>query len=165
MLLKWSLLFLCLFITAPSVTLDEFSKGKQQQHFPKELKKKQLFLGMTLKKFEKKAPKARRLDKESEFKIEYMEAVSDSSITSYSYLFTKDKEPLLYAITIAYKDMSTVRALAESLMGKPNNNEEWRMEPSIIKEDFTMAAWTFGHKLVYGATIINSEWEKGFQSN
>ncbi|AWH72725.1 hypothetical protein DCS32_00615 [Dokdonia sp. Dokd-P16] len=165
MLLKWSLLFLCLFITVPSVTLDEFSKGKQQQHFPKKLKKKQLYLGMTLKKFHKKAPNATRIDTASEFKIEYTEAISDSSITSYSYLFTKDQEPLLYAITIAYKDMSTVRALAESLMGKPKNNEEWRMEPSMIKEDFTMGAWTFGHKLVYGATIINSEWEQGFQSN
>jgi len=165
MLLKWSLLFIFLSLHAPTAPLDAFSKGKQQQFFPKELKKKQVYLGMTLSKFNKKAPKATRTDLESTFNIAYIETVTDQAITSYRYLFTKEKEPLLYAITIAYKDMNTVRSRAEAIMGKPTQNEEWRMESTTIKEDFVMGAWTFGHKLVYGATIVNSEWEKGFPSN
>ena len=165
MFLKWSLLLIYIVLLAPTASLDIYSKGKQQQYFPKELKKKQLYLGMTLAKFNKKAPKATPVEIESAFKIEYIETASDNDITSYRYLFTKDKEPLLYAITIAFDDMNSVRSRAEAIMGKPNHNEEWRMESSKIKEDFMMGAWTFGHKLVYGATITNSEWEKGFESN
>lgn len=155
--------FLLCLLVIPATYIDD-SKGKQQKFFPKELKKKGVYLGMDLKKFQKKAENATQIEGYSEFKIEYVEQVTDAFIQSYSYLFTQSNDPQLYAITIEYISMEGVQSRAHKLMGTPNEYGEWRMQPSEIKEDFTMGAWTFGHKIVYGATLIASEWEEGFQS-
>lgn len=164
MLLKILSFFFCLSIFAPLSSTDIDSRGKQQKYFPKVLKKKGVYLGMSAEKFLKEVPEATLVEGRSEFKIEYIESSQIPGIESYSYLLTQTSEPQLYSITIAYTEMEGVQSHAELLMGAPNYNGEWRMQPSEIKEDFMMGAWTFGHKLVYGATILNSEWEKGFQN-
>lgn len=155
--------FLICSIALPIAAVDD-SKGKQQKFFPKELKKKGIYLGIDLKKFKKKAAKAKQVEGHSEFKIEYLEPIAYGAIESYTYLFTQNENPRLYGITIKYTTMEGVQSRAQSLMGTPNQYGEWRMEASEIKEDFTMGAWTFGHKIVYGATLVDSEWEMGFQS-
>lgn len=156
-------MLLVLTIFLPISAMDD-SKGKQHKYFPKELKKKGVYLGMSLEKFQKKITTATPSEGHSEFTIEYLEPVASDLITSYTYLFTQNNNPQLYAITIAYTEMEGVQSRAEALMGTPNSNGEWRMQPSDIKEDFMMGAWTFGHKLVYGGTVTGSEWEKGFQN-
>lgn len=146
----------------PINTVD-YSKSKQQKFFPKILKKKGIYLGITLEKLKKSNPNATPAPA-SEFKIEYTETSDSPEIVAYNYLFTKTDDPRLYSISISYRVMESVQPLAESLMGKPNYQGEWRKSEKDIKEDFMMGAWTFGHKLVYGATLEGSEWEDGFQN-
>ncbi|RMB63865.1 hypothetical protein EAX61_00310 [Dokdonia sinensis] len=145
----------------PINTVD-YSKSKQQKFFPKILKKKGIYLGMTLEKLKKTNPKATPAQA-SEFKIEYTETSNSPEVVAYTYLLTKTENPQLYSIAIEYRLMESVHPLAETILGKTNHQGEWRMSEKDIKEDFMMGAWTFGHKLVYGATLEGSEWEDGFQ--
>tara|TARA_R110001632_G_scaffold154068_2_gene272135 strand:- start:188 stop:685 length:498 start_codon:yes stop_codon:yes gene_type:complete len=156
--------FLSLGLLLPSNTPEDWSRSKQQKFFPKTLKKKDIYLGMSLEKLQKECPNAIAISQSSEFKIEYTEASQIPGIISYTYLLTKTAEPKLYQIAIHYKEMEGVQARAEALLGKPNHQGEWRMPAKEIKEYFDMGVWTFGHKWVYGATLTNSEWEKGFQN-
>ena len=164
-MLKKLILPIIFLLGLASVTqpMEDFSRSKQQKYFPKELKKKDVYLGMPLEKFRKEAPKASPINTDSEFKIEYTEDVSKGAIVAYHYLLTKETTPRVYKIAIEYKTMEGVQAGAEQLLGAPNYNNEWRLTPKEVKEEFAMGIWTFGHKLVYGATIKNSEWGKGIR--
>lgn len=164
MLTKYFLLicFPILLILPKTEMVD--SRGKQQKFFPKELKNKDVYLGMTLEKFKKERPLAIVDTTISVFKIKYTEPAEITGILSYTYLLTQTDTPQLYSIEIEYDVMDKVRSHAIATMGEPNYNGEWRMERNIVKEDFMMGAWTFGQKLVYGGTVEGSEWEKGFEN-
>lgn len=158
------LLFFSFGFVLPITAPDDWSRSKQQKFFPKTLKKKDIYLGMSLKKLLKESSFAQPIGDHSEFKIEYTEASKITGIVSYSYLLTQTEDPKLYQIAIHYDEMEGVQNRAESLLGKPNYQGEWRMTAKEIKEEFDMGAWTFGHTWVYGATLKDSEWEKGFQN-
>jgi len=164
MLLRFYLLFCFLIATTAIPSAVVVSKGKQQKFFPKELKKKGVYLGMSLEKFEKKITLDQLTKRPSEFNIHFTETIIDSQIISYTYLFTKSNTSKLYSIEIAYNEMDGVRQRAITLLGQPQDNGEWRISQEQIKEDFTMGVWSFGQKIVYGATVAGSEWENGFQS-
>ncbi|GGG31552.1 hypothetical protein GCM10011344_35570 [Dokdonia pacifica] len=161
--LIWLGLFTFLYIPNESSSLT-ISKGKQQQYFPKELKKRGVYLGMPLEKLKRKKKETLTLDTTSAFKIEASEPSTTDTIVSYTYLFTKSERPLLYQIIITYASMEGLHDSAIALLGAPNHNEEWRVDASDIKEDFTMGIWTFGQKWVYSSTLKGSEWEKGFSN-
>lgn len=162
MVYKCWLLLICLSLAVPSSEIAPLSRGKQKKLFPKELKDQNVYLGMTLEKFISKRPAAVEDTVTSVFKITYTEKGSTSDIASYTYLLTQSATPKLYAIEIMYTKMDDVRARALEVMGKPNHKGEWRFPAELIKEDFMMGAWTFGQKIVYGATLIDGEWEQGF---
>ncbi len=158
------LIWIGIFFYFPNDTTIVESKGKQRHYFPKELIKKGVYLGMPLEKLTKKRKEAVPSTINSEFKIEISELSSSSDIISYTYLFTKSEQPLLYQIIITYASMEGVQDRAIALLGNPNYQGEWRIESSIIKEDFTMGIWTFGQKWVFSGTLTGSEWEKGFSN-
>lgn len=156
---------LCPFLyTLNDLSSTAISKGKQHNYFPKELTKKGIYLGMTLDKLKKKCKRIRDINTTSTFKIEVTEPSIIDGTNSYTYLFTKTKHPILYQIIITYISIEGVHEKAVSLLGEPNYQGEWRIDPTSIKEDFTMGIWTFGQKWVFSATLIGSEWEKGFSN-
>lgn len=157
-------LFFSFWVIAPGTMPVEWSRSKQQKFFPKVLKKKDVYLGMSLEKLRKECPNAQPIANNSEFKIEYTEASDIPGIASYTYLLTPTENPKLYQIAIRYKELEGVQARAEMLLGEPNHQGEWRMSGKEIKEEFDMGVWTFGYTWVYGATLKDSEWEKGFQN-
>ncbi len=158
------LLFFSLGLILPSHAPEGWTRSKQQKFFPITLKKKDVYLGMTLERLRKECPDAKPIANISEFKIEFTEVSQIPGIKYYTYLLTKTADPKLYQIAIHYEEMEGVQARAETLLGKPNYQGEWRMPAKEIKEYFDMGVWTFGHKWVYGATLKDSEWEKGFQN-
>lgn len=145
-------------------SIPAVTKGKQHRYFPKELTQKGIYLGMTLKKLSKKNKEALPPDTTSPFKIEVIEPAITEGIESYTYLFTKSEEPLLYQIIIHYASMEGVHDRAVALLGEPNHQGEWRIQSEMIKEDFEMGIWTFGQKWVYSSTLEGGEWEKGFSN-
>ncbi|WP_299683476.1 hypothetical protein [uncultured Dokdonia sp.] len=158
------LLGLCPFLFMLNNASTVASKGKQHNYFPKELAKKGVYLGMSLKKLKKKCKGIQKIDTTSVFKIEAIETSTTDTIVSFTYLFTKSEEPLLYQITITYTSMEGVQDKAVAMLGEPNHQGEWRIQPEMIKEDFTMGIWTFGPKWVISGTLKGSEWEKGFSN-
>ena len=157
---------LCPFLYS-TTTISEtriISKSKQQRYFPKELSKKGIYLGMTLDRFTKKRKGAIPNTTPSEFKIEFSEIATIPNSLSYTYLFTKTEQPLLYEISITYASMEGVHNRAVTLLGDPNHKGEWRIDATTIKEDFTMGIWTFGQKWVFSSTLTGSEWENGFSN-
>lgn len=162
MVTKFWLLLLCLSVSLTTSEITTISRGKQNKFFTKDLKSKDVYLGMTLDKFKKKLPEAIEDTVISVFKIKYTEPSEIQGIESYTYLLTQSDIPKLYAIEIGYTSMDNVREHAVEVMGKPNHKGEWRFPAETIKEDFIMGAWTFGQKIVYGSTLEGGEWESGF---
>ncbi len=161
--LIWCGLFPFMNVTSVLDTIP-ISKGKQQNYFPKELKKKGVYLGMTIEKLHKKCKGAQSPNTTSPYKVEVLEPSETNGILSYTYLFTKTDQPLLYQIIITYESMEGVHDRAISLLGDSNHQGEWRINATTIKEDFTMGIWTFGQKWVFSGTLLGSEWEKGFSN-
>ncbi len=162
LVLIWVGIFSCIY--PHDNTTIVASKGKQHHYFPKELTKKGIYLGMSLDKLTRKRKKATLSNTPSVFKIEVSEPATTSGVSSYTYLFTKTKQPLLYQIIITYTTMEGVHDRAVTLLGNPNHQGEWRIDATMIKEDFTMGIWTFGQKWVFSSTLAGSEWEKGFSN-
>ncbi|MEP0265098.1 hypothetical protein [Dokdonia sp.] len=162
LVLIWIGIFSCIYPLDNTTIVA--SKGKQYRYFPKELTKKGIYLGMSLEKLTRKRKEATRSNTPSAFKIEVSELATTSGISSYTYLFTKTEQPLLYQIIITYTTMEGVHDRAVTLLGNPNHQGEWRVNATTIKEDFTMGIWTFGQKWVFSGTLEGSEWEKGFSN-
>ncbi len=137
------------------------SKGKQKKYFPKIIKEGKVYFGMTEEKFLKKHGQAQQ-ENSTDFRKSYREKFSSGEIEEITYYFTNSPTPQLYEFIIKYKDMNTVLPTAKELLGEPNHQGEWRINKSLIKEDFMMAVWTFGHKIVYATSLKGSEWESGF---
>jgi hypothetical protein len=152
----------CVFCTQTSFTNSEApqSRGKQKKIFPKTLNKHKIYLGMTEEKFLKKITLANKdVSKET---ITYTHTLNEGIIASISYFFTTETVPRLYQITLKYKDLNSVIPESIRLLGNPNHKNEWRFKKSLMKEDFDIGVWTFGHKLVYAATLKKGAWEQGF---
>lgn len=134
--LIWCGLFPFLHVTSVLETAT-VSKGKQQNYFPLELKKKGIHLGMTIEKLQKKCEGVQKSAVASEFKIAFSEPSETNRILSYTYLFTKTDPPLLYQISSRYASMEGGHDRAIVPLGDPNHQGEWRIDATTIKEDFT----------------------------
>ena len=137
------------------------SRGKQKKYFPKIIRDSKIYFGMSEEKFIHKIKDA-SLQKNNDYKTIYVVTLQNSEIESITYYFTTTLTPQLYEFIIKYKDMNGVLPRAKSILGEPNHKGEWRFSNKTIKEDFMMAVWTFGYKMVYAVNLKGSEWEQGF---
>ncbi len=156
------LVLLIIFTTAsfcPATSPE--SRGKQKKYFPKIIKDSKIYFGMSEEKFTSKI-KNTIPQKDGDFRTIYIVPQQDSEIENITYYFTTTTTPQLYEFIIKYKDMNGVLPRAKTILGEPNHKGEWRISKKTIKEDFMMAVWTFGHKIVYAVNLKGSEWEQGF---
>ncbi|QIE58901.1 hypothetical protein G5B37_04780 [Rasiella rasia] len=126
---------------------------------------RKVFFGMKQDKFLAKNPAVTPTDSGFDFRRTYTEKIQTGPVVEIIYYFTTTENAVLYEFIIKYRDMQSVQATATQLLGIPNHkNTEWRISNKEIKEDFNIGVWTFGHKIVYAATLEGCEWEKGFES-
>ena len=134
--------------------------ASQQKYFPDEFKN--LWFGMSISDF-RKATKVKLTPEPAlmSFRIEYVQNEFDNpELKEVTYYFDDDGENPLYEMIIEYHSASQRDRVAASVLGPPNEGEEWKFDSG---EGFDLRAWQFRNKLVIIGVLPGTEWEEEYQ--
>ncbi|MTB51126.1 hypothetical protein [Lewinella sp. W8] len=143
------------------VPLNAQSRKAQKQYFPRVIQKMKVYLGADAGRLLDQCPECTDMKTGESFRTIYSTPLKDKQFaTAVFYVSTQKSE--LYEMILVAKEGVDIETVAASLLGPPNQGDEWRFSPAQTRQDFTLAAWTFRNKLIIAGDLKGSEWEPGF---